>query len=68
MRQSGPVHWMHRKPELIRRGPQANGAKLTEHDIAAICALADFPTDEIARHFNVSRFTVWRHLKAAGLR
>lgn len=62
------VHWMHRKPHLIRRGPDANGAKLTAEDIEVARAMAKnkMRSGLIAEHFGVSRMTVWRHTKDIG--
>jgi DNA invertase Pin-like site-specific DNA recombinase len=64
-RQAGDRHWTRRKPELIRRGPRANGAKLTEQDIELVYQLADrgWLPSQIAAHFGVSRQTIWRHLR-----
>lgn len=69
-RQSGDQHWTRRRPELVRRGTEGNGAKLSAQDIEQLCALyaANRPRQTwLADRFGVSRFTVWRHLKAAGL-
>jgi FixJ family two-component response regulator len=64
--QHGRSHWMHRKPGLIRRGAQANGAKLCPRDDEMIRQLtADGWTNgQIAGHLGVSRVTIWRHRKA----
>lgn len=66
---SGSRHWTKRKPELIRRGVDSHAAKLSEQDIALLYSFADdgcLPS-EIARHFGVSRVTVWRHLRSRSL-
>lgn len=67
---SGDKHWTRRMPERVRRGATHPSAKLTPQQIEEVCALfAQFNVarTEIARHFGVSRITIWRHLKAAGL-
>ncbi len=67
---SGPHHWTRRTPELIRRGVDAPGAKLSAAQIAAMCEHFRVyrPTKSwLARRYGVSRITVWRHLKVAGL-
>lgn len=60
-----PQHWMHRKPHLIRRGYEANSAKLSAEDDEVIRAMHKngMRMWQIAEHFNVSRYTIWRHLK-----
>lgn len=68
--QSDATHWMRRKPELIRRGTQANGAKVTADHLVEIAEMDDqgcLPS-EIAAHIGVSRVTIWRQLKAMGRR
>lgn len=67
---SGSHHWTRRKPELIKRGPDAPGAKLSAAEIEALCAhYAVYRPRKtwLARRYGVSRITVWRHLRAAGL-
>jgi hypothetical protein len=69
-RQSGDQHWTRRRPDLVRRGAEGNGAKLSAQDIEQLCAIyaKDRPKQgHLGRRFGVSRATVWRHLKAAGL-
>lgn len=63
---AGRRHWTKRKPELIRRGVQSHAAKLSADDIALLYRFADsgWMASEIAGHFDVSRVTVWRHLKS----
>lgn len=70
IRQSGDQHWSRRTPERLRRGAESHAAKLTETAIAALCAefRANRPRQTwLAHKYGVSRVTVWRHLKAAGL-
>lgn len=64
-RQSGDQHYSHRCPERVRRGVDANGAKLTPEDIARLYAYADggWLPHELASHFAVSRQTIWRHIR-----
>jgi predicted DNA-binding protein (UPF0251 family) len=64
--QRGRFHWMHRKPDLIRRGAQANGAKLSAADDETIRILTakGWTNGQIADHLGVSRVTIWRHLRA----
>lgn len=59
---SGDRHWMHRKPHLIRRGTEANSAKLGPDDIRRIkeLAAAGVLPGRIASIFGVSRQTIWR--------
>ncbi len=67
---SGARHWTKRKPELIRRGADSHAAVLSRADSEALCAfyVAYRPRKTwLARKYGVSRITVWRHLKAAGL-
>lgn len=68
-RQSGDQHWTRRRPDLVRRGTQGNGAKLGDADVEAICHYYRRGAQQtwLARKFGVSRVTVWRHLKAAGV-
>lgn len=63
-------HWMRRKPELIRRGTQANGAKVTTDHLIEIAEMDDqgYLPSQIAAHIGVDRVTIWRHLKAMGRR
>lgn len=63
-------HWMRRKPELIRRGTQANSAKITPEDRVTIAEMDDlgYLPKAIADHLKVNRVTIWRHLKALGRR
>lgn len=63
-------HWMHRKPELIRRGTRANSAKVTADHLVEIAEMDDlgYLPSEIAAHIGVSRVTIWRQLKAMGRR
>lgn len=67
---SGDRHWTRRTPERVRRGADSHAAKLSEHDIDAICttyaALRPSKT-WLARKYGVSRITIWRHLKDRGL-
>ena len=69
-RQSGDNHWTRRMPHRVRRGALASGAKLSEAQIAELCSIyaRDRPKQgHLGRRFGISRVTVWRHLKAAGL-
>jgi transcriptional regulator of acetoin/glycerol metabolism len=69
-RQSGDDHWTRRTPDRVARGSSAPGAKLTPEQIAALCqefAANHGAQTRMARKYGVSRVTVWRHLKAAGL-
>lgn len=67
---SGSRHWTKRHPEWIRRGTQAPGAKLTPAGIERLLLLDSdgMLPGEIAAELNVSRQTIWRHLKANGRR
>lgn len=62
-----PQHWMHRNPHLIRRGPDANGAKMTAKDIEVARAMKrnGMRPILIAEHFRVSRQTIWRQTRNA---
>lgn len=66
---SGDCHWTRRKPELIRRGVDSHAAKLSVEDIALLYRFADagWLPSEIASHFDVSRVTIWRHLRSRSL-
>lgn len=69
-RQTGDDHYSRRTPEKVKRGPGAPGAKLRTDDIDLICAFwrnGMRDKTEIGRRFGVSRITVWRHLRQAGL-
>jgi len=68
-RQKGDQHYSHRNPELVRRGPDAPGAKLSQAQIAAICAAAAAGVEKsaIAEMYGVSRITIWRHVKARNI-
>lgn len=64
-------HWSRRNPERVARGTKASGAKLSELEIEEICRT--YRTNRtmqtrLARKFGVCRMTIWRHLKAAGLK
>lgn len=61
--QRGAAHYTHRRPDLIRRGPDAPGAKLTDDERATIRHMASVPganQTRIGRLFGVSRQTIWR--------
>ena len=67
---SGDQHWTRRTPGRIKRGAESHAAKLSEQAIAALCS--EFSVNRprktwLARKYSVSRATVWRHLKQAGL-
>jgi transcriptional regulator of acetoin/glycerol metabolism len=67
---SGDDHWTRRTPDRLKRGYESHAAKLCAADIEALCA--EFRVRQPARtwlahKYGVSRATVWRHLKAAGL-
>lgn len=66
---SGPNHWTRRRPELIRRGTESHAAKLTREQIKDIGWLFENGASQtwLARKYGVSRYTIWRHLKALGL-
>jgi transcriptional regulator of acetoin/glycerol metabolism len=66
---AGDRHWTRQKPDLIKRGADSHAAKLSEQDITLLYQFADagWLPSEIARHFGVSRITVWRHLKTRSL-
>lgn len=67
---SGSAHWTRRKPDLIRRGADSHAAKLSAEQIADLCArfrAGCHNRSWLARKFGVSRITIWRHLKQAGL-
>lgn len=67
---AGDLHWTRRNPELIRRGAESHAAKLSVADIEDLCArfrAGCHNRSWLARKFGVSRITVWRHLKQAGL-
>lgn len=69
-RQAGAQHWTRRLPERVRRGTAASGAKLAPNEIEEITFLftqCGSSQSWLARKFNVSRITIWRHLKAQGL-
>jgi len=67
---SGDRHWTRRMPDRVLRGTNANGAKLSDTDIARLYQYADggWLPFELASHFGVSRQTIWRHLKARNTR
>jgi hypothetical protein len=64
-RQAGANHYSKRTPEKVRRGPDAPGAKLSETQIADMCAerAAGVAQTILAEKYQVSRYTVWRHTK-----
>jgi transcriptional regulator of acetoin/glycerol metabolism len=67
---SGDLHWTRQRPDLIKRGADSHAAKLSSADVEALCEhfKAYRPTQSwLARKFGVTRVTVWRHLKTAGL-
>jgi transcriptional regulator of acetoin/glycerol metabolism len=67
---AGDRHWTHQKPELIKRGAASHAAKLSAEDIESLCARFQAGCHNrswLARKFGVSRITIWRHLKQAGL-
>jgi len=61
----GDRHWTKRTPERIRRGVESHAAKLSGADIARLYQYADggWRPCELASHFQVSRVTIWRHLR-----
>jgi len=63
---SGDQHYSKRTPEKVKRGPDAPGAKLSAADITRLYTYADggWLPHELASHFDVSRQTIWRYLKA----
>lgn len=64
---SGDNHWTRRRPELLKRGTASPFAKLNARDIENLCAwhkTGNYSQNWLARHFRVTRTTVWRHLKA----
>lgn len=68
-RQTGDQHWTRRQPDRVRRGTQGNSAKLTDEQVAALCAYYRGGAQQtwLAQKFGISRVTVWRYLKAAGV-
>lgn len=69
-RPAGDLHWTRATPERMRRGADSHAAKLSSDQIRALCA--EYRTNRpaqtwLGRKYGVSRVTVWRHLKAAGL-
>jgi len=65
-RQRADQHWTRRMPERVRQGAAAAGAKLSQEQIEEIVYLhteCGSPQTWLARHFGVSRITVWRHIK-----
>ena len=65
-RQSGDQHWTRQRPERVRRGAAAAGAKLTDAQIEEIIYLhtqCGSPQTWLAQHYGVSRMTVWRHIR-----
>lgn len=61
----GDAHWTRRRPERVRTGVEASGAKLTEAEIEEIVFLHTqygSPQGWLARRYGVSRATVWRHV------
>lgn len=67
---SGDLHWTRAQPERIKRGPDHHAAKLSAEQIEGMIAYyAKVRPSQawVARMLGVSRQTVWRHLKAAGL-
>lgn len=66
-RQSGEQHYSKRTPEKVKRGPDAPGAKLSQAQIAEMCdaAAAGIEKTVLAEIYGVSRYTVWRHVKAS---
>lgn len=65
-RQSGDQHYSKRTPEKVRRGPDAPGAKLSQAQIAEMCAerAAGAEPAVLAEKYGISRITVWRQCKA----
>ncbi len=61
---SGDRHWARRRPDLVLRGSAAPGAKLTESQRETIRAFVAANPDAnfcwLARHYGVSRMTIWR--------
>lgn len=69
-RQRGERHWTHQYPDKVKKGTAASGAKLSQEQIEEICQIYRVYRSKqtvLARRFGISRMTVWRHLKAAGL-
>jgi hypothetical protein len=67
---AGDRHWTRQKPELIKRGAESHAAKLTADEIEQLYArfrAGCHNRSWLARKYNVSRITIWRHLKQAGL-
>lgn len=63
---SGDDHWTRRTPERVLRGTDSHAAKLTDYEICELCAAFDqgAKKSELARQYEVSRITIWRHIKA----
>lgn len=62
------THWTKLRPDRIRRGTAASGAKLSSDQIEEIVYLhtqCGSPQTWLARQYGVSRITVWRHIKAS---
>ena len=69
-RKHGNDHWTRRHPERVARGATHPSAKLTSAQIAEMCdRYRRYHPHQagMARHYSVSRMTIWRKLKAAGL-
>lgn len=66
---AGDDHWTRREPDKIKRGPEAQGAKLSPEEIEEIGFRFKNGANQswLARKYGVNRVTIWRHLKALGL-
>lgn len=63
---SGDRHYSRARPELVKRGTDAPGAKLSDAERRAIVELGAVPGanfTRIGRLFGVSRQTIWRVLR-----
>jgi len=67
----GDNHYMHQKPDLIRKGEQLSQSKLTEDEVRAIREMSQtLPQKNIAKMFNVSTHAIyciqknitWKHV------
>lgn len=65
---SGDRHWTRTQPERVKRGTASHAAKLSEAQIDRMRQEFKNGASQtwLARKYNVSRVTVWRHLKARG--
>lgn len=66
----GTLHWTHRYPDRVARGPAAAGAKLSAAQIDELCERwqSARPTKAwLARRYGVTYRTIHRHLRALGL-